>query len=289
MAEAAGQAPESESGSGTGSSGIGRGTTAGVLTFVGGGLGTVLVAITDFGSENGALAAARRNHTFVLSAAAAFAVVGMFLGAAYAIGKQLSPDDPDETVHVRKKRGADTLSYVLLAGALFILVGVFLGVVATSARTPGRPTIALTRADASTMQLKVTGSGFATDDQFELRARGYTKTIEETRGEDNPPFQLARARFSPDHNGDLEWSTYLNVDAAGNRGPIKAVTVVVDEGPTVRECDLRKAANDGTADGEDTTTPPLAAQGSDDLPTCLYAILSTFVPPAPAPSGPESP
>jgi hypothetical protein len=58
--ETAGKTPAPQGSRGL--SGIEFGTIAGVLAFLAGGLGTIIAAIGDFGSDSGALAAARRNH-----------------------------------------------------------------------------------------------------------------------------------------------------------------------------------------------------------------------------------
>jgi hypothetical protein len=72
------------------------GTIAGVLAFLAGGLGTIVAAIGDFGSDSGALAAARRNHVHVVVAAAAAAALGLACGALYTILKGDANDDSTE-------------------------------------------------------------------------------------------------------------------------------------------------------------------------------------------------
>lgn len=62
------------------------GTVTGVLVFVGGGLGTILTAVTSFGVNSGAVDLARRNHHTALTWAAALAAGGLLCGATYTIG-----------------------------------------------------------------------------------------------------------------------------------------------------------------------------------------------------------
>jgi hypothetical protein len=95
---------------------------AGVLAFVVGGVGTIVAAIGDFGSDSGALGAARRNHVLLIVAAAAAAALGLACGALYTILKQgKANDDNKETEKASIGKGALFVGLLVLAGGVVLL------------------------------------------------------------------------------------------------------------------------------------------------------------------------
>jgi hypothetical protein len=165
------------------------GTIGGVVAFVGGGLGTVLAAITDWGSDEGGLAAARRNHVDLLVAAASLAVAGLTAGAVYAL---------------LRSRGKPIATFALAVGVVFVAAGVGSGIVATTLREPGRPTLGIERVDAESIRISVQAEGLSSDAAFEARVDGFN---------DKGDFliDLAAAKFSPSQRGTLDWSQRIAV------------------------------------------------------------------------------
>jgi hypothetical protein len=94
--------------------GLSAGTVGGVLAFVAGGVGTIIAAIGDFGSDNGALAAARRNHVWLVVAAAASAALGLACGALYIIYK-------DRKVPLKFQTGMQVFGWFLILFAVLFL------------------------------------------------------------------------------------------------------------------------------------------------------------------------
>ena len=163
----------------------GLGTLGGVAAFLVGGIGTIVAAIGDFGSDEGALAAARRNHVTLLILAAVCASAGLVFGALY-------------TVIQGSRAGWPRL--VLVLGVLSIGAGVAFGVAATTQREPGRPTVDVDRVDESSIQVRITADGLPSNTWYEAIIEGFSYTDPGVRA------KLAVARFSPGQDGRLVWS-----------------------------------------------------------------------------------
>jgi hypothetical protein len=230
------------------------GTIAGVLVFVGGGLATVLTAITNFGADGGALDAARRNHTGLLVAAAALAAGGLFLGATYTILMKALKDSRPATI---------VAPYTLMAGVAAIVAGVVMGVAATVNREPGRPSIALERLNKDSIKVTVTADGLASSASYDARIEGYHQTPAPDGRKPTQVFieSLVLARFSPAQDGDLEWERVVDISPPTTTLPINYVQVIVAK--------------------ENVEGPTCGAMGND-APTCLY----TRIPPETPDSGP---
>jgi hypothetical protein len=168
------------------------GKIGGVLAFVVGGVGTIVAAIGDFGSDDSGLATARRNHVDALIAASSAAAAGLMLGMIYVLIRR-------ERLDRRITKG------ILGAGVILVSLGVGIGAYATTNRHAGRPTIHVARVDDSSISVVVSGDGLASDDWFEAIVEGYTA---------NPPgkkTELAAARFSPGQDGKLDWKERIQV------------------------------------------------------------------------------
>jgi hypothetical protein len=209
-------------------------TVAGIAAMVVGGVGVIIAAIGDFGSDSGALGAARRNHPNWLIAAASAAAAGLLCGGLYTIFKKAFGEDP-------KTRWTGWVPLVILCvGVGFIAGGVGVGAYATANRQPGRPSIEVTRVDASTINVQITAEGLGSNDWFEADVVGYPEDTTTTSGPSNGNrgcprkgtatsedkcFQpvvvdvpLAAARFSPGQDGKLDWKQLIDVDTFSHGG-----------------------------------------------------------------------
>jgi hypothetical protein len=157
---------------------------AGVVAFVAGGLGTVLAAVTDWGSDESGLAAARRNHVDLLMAAALCAIAGLVAGT---------------TDMILQGRDRTWKSLLLGFGVVLVGVGLALGIISTTRREPGRPSVRVDRVDADSIRVTVRGQGWKSNASFEARVDAYDAP-------GNWLTDLMLARFSPNQSGDLNWS-----------------------------------------------------------------------------------
>lgn len=217
-------------------------TIAGILVFVGGGLGTVLLALTSFGGDGGALDTARRNHSADIVKAAALAVGGLFLGATYTI--------INATWKTRTAKYVSAL--VLTLAVLCVSVGVVLGVSAAVVRAPGRPAIALARSSTATVTVQVTAEGLASTTSYEARVEGWNQ-----RGANGSRAKLVASlltgRFSPGQDGKLNWRHAVNISTQRARPRINYLLVAVS----------KDAGDAGSC------VVPVGAQ-TESAPTCLY-------------------
>lgn len=175
-----------------------------MVAFVGGGLGTVLAAITDWGSDEGGLAAARRNHVDILVAAASLAVAGLTAGAIYAL---------------LRSRGRPA-TYALAIGVALVAAGVGCGIVATTLREPGRPTLSIERVDSESIRVGVQAEGLSSDAAFEARIDGFDEAGDFL-------VDLGAAKFSPSQRGALDWSQRIAVPATARGHALTRVQVWV--------------------------------------------------------------
>jgi hypothetical protein len=242
-------------------------TIAGILVFLGGGLTTVLAAITNFGAEGGAIDAARRNHTDALVLAAALAATGLLLGALYTILRKLVL--PNAKPRWRKLAGG-----VLVAGVVAVAAGVVVGVYATAKREPGRPTIAVARTGEDAVRVSVTANGLASENKFDIRVEGYSQEPAAQEGRQPKSrfvLNLLSARFSPEQSGELEWSHVINIAPPLESLSINYLQVIVAKPSERLVC----------SELTQTRTEPRPQTG---VPTCMY----TRVPPySVGPVGPE--
>jgi hypothetical protein len=169
-------------------------TLAGVAAFVAGGTGTVLAAISDFGADNGALDAARRNHVDALVIAACLAAFGLLLGALYTVLR--SQEGHVGKKHRSRVRWAAVI--VLGVGVGVVAGGVAVGAFATAKREPGRPFIQVERVDRSSLRVEISGDGLSTKDWFEAKVDGFDDDA-------STVVPLAAGRFSPGQDGNLDW------------------------------------------------------------------------------------
>ena len=226
------------------------GTIAGVVAIVGAGLTTVLSAITDFGADNGALDAARRNHTGWLVVSVGFAASGLILGAIYAVLRE-APDG---------SRRARSAPWFLVLGVFAVGAGVVGGVTATANRDTGHPTIAVSRAGEDGVKISVTADGLPSNTKYEARVEGYYQ-LPGQEGIQTFVDNLTSARFSPRQDGRLEWSHVVDISPANAR-PINYVLVIVAK-QDVGELVCSEASPD--TKGATATAP-----------TCLYTRLPPF-------------
>jgi hypothetical protein len=208
-------------------------TTAGAGAFALAGVGTIVAAIGDFGSDNSALAAARRNHVGYLVAAASLASLGLGCGALYTV---LSGTQWKESKAL--KRAATVF---LVIGVVAVAAGVGVGAVATSRRDPGRPTIAVERLDAASIRVQISAEGLESDAWYEATVLGYPDDLAgyRTTGSHPPskkPVDLLTVRFSPNQDGKLDWSARISTADSGET-KIGRVLVRVADG-AVKSADL---------------------------------------------------
>jgi hypothetical protein len=196
---------------------LAKGTISGVLAFVVGGVGTIVAAIGDFGSDSGALAAARRNHVLLVVAAASAAALGLACGALFAIYRR-------SDLHIGRKHKVPVGRFFLVVGVLAVSAGVAMGAIATSAREPGQPTIKVQRLDDKTIRVQISGEGIASDDWYEAAVAGYDDDYTGASRVD-----LATSRFSPGQDGNLNWSVRINTDDSG-KTKIARVLIRVSRG-----------------------------------------------------------
>lgn len=207
---------------------------ASVVTFTAGGLGTVLLAITNWGDDTSGLAAARRNHSTLIVIAAALAAAGMLLGAAYVIwraafgGVAANPpgeegEPPPRRIVVAAIRVVETvdaaLGAVLTAAVALVLAGVVTGVVATTLREPGLPKLTIERVSENALRVTVSGEGFPSHERFEIGVEGMTERGLGLfrRGKSGYRlWRLARWKFSPDQAGKLDASTDIALEFRAN-------------------------------------------------------------------------
>jgi hypothetical protein len=218
------------------------GTVAGVVAFVAGGLGTVLAAVTDWGSEAGGLAAARRNHPDYLMAAALFAIGGLVAGAAYTI--------------FRDRRRKSWTSWLLGLGVVLVGIGLALGIISTTKREPGRPNVRIDRLDADSILVTVHGDGWPSNASFDARVDAY----------DAPGrwlTDLMLARFSPDQSGELNWSERIFLP--------RSWTVPGQKTKSGKPARARVARVQVNVDKDQTTGTTRECNNS--APTCVYLIV----------------
>lgn len=209
----------------------GWGTIAGGVAFVGAGLGTVLAAITDWGADDGGLAAARRNHVNMLAAAALLAISGLAVGALYAL--------------LRNKRHSKVLGF----GVLLVVAGVACGIIATTRREPGRPTLGADRIDTESIRVTVRADGLSSDTSFDMEAYGMDK-------KDAYVATLATARFSPSQRGELDWSLRIAVPPKWQNKRISRVQVwVAPDVPSGKRSSACASGNPTCLDLIMATTP----------------------------------
>jgi hypothetical protein len=249
-------------GGGTGGSGLGAGTIAGVLAFVAGGVGTIVAAIGDFGSDSGAIAAARRNHVLLVVAAAASAALGLLCGALYTIYK-------DRKVSLTFRLGMQIFGWFLVCFAVL-----FLGIAAiaedslalwltfASSAAVGTVIILLFSGDHDlrvgvvflTIGVVAVAAGVALGATATSAREPGRPTIEVKREDEQTlrveisgeglasddwyeaavdgwnealtgkPVNLATARFSPGQDGKLAWSARIN---AADSGQLKIARILV--------------------------------------------------------------
>jgi hypothetical protein len=230
--------------------GASTGTLAGVIAFVVGGVGTIVAAMGDFGSDDSAIAAARRNHVWWLVAAASLAALGLLCGALYTLLQSSSEGgegaaDSDEPVETpgRKSRtagGRRLAPWVLAVGVLAIALGVGLGAYATTNRQPGRPTIKISRVpDAQAVVVHITAEGLSSDAWYELRIDGFPDAFDRNHSS----IELVAARFSPGQDGKLDWSETIGTTDL-ERTKIARVLVRVAPGAIARNRGLNCDVND---------------------------------------------
>jgi hypothetical protein len=215
---------------------------AGASAFVAGGVGTIVAAIGSFGSDDSALAAARRNHVWWLVAAASFAALGLMLGGLYALAKGVSPKPrvaPNKKIK-RLLRWAHLNAgrLVLGGGVVAVALGVGLGAYATTNRQPGRPTISVARINPGSVQVEITADGLPSADWYEAWVRGYTDSSVITDG-----VFLAGAQFSPGQDGKLDWKAEVQVPPDRDGKPVTRVIVTVGHNnapPDATSCNLSK-------------------------------------------------
>jgi hypothetical protein len=165
------------------------GTTAGVLAFLAGGLGTILAVVSDWGSDASGIAAARRNHVVWLQFAGVLAVCGLFFGAFYTIARQKL------TWWQRA---------LLLLGVMSVSAGLCLGIVSTTKREVGRPSVQIERVDRGSVRVTVRGEGQPSDASFFMRVDAYGPMGEYLD-------DLMFARLSPNQSGELNWSQRIGI------------------------------------------------------------------------------
>lgn len=224
-------------------------TVAGILVFVGGGLGTVVAAVTSFGANGGALEVARRNHTELLIIAAAMASVGLFLGAAYTVLKDAF-----------KELAAAQLAapFVLMSGVLCVAAGVVIGVWATVDRAAGRPGIAVERINTDTVKVTVTADGLAAGTSYETRVEGWHQGLAPLTTQATLVAPLVAGRFSPNKDGNVVWPQAVSIARPTGTPTIDYLLIVVaNDAGKAKTCVVNAGAGN-------------AATKPDNAPTCLY-------------------
>jgi hypothetical protein len=212
--------------------GLGAGTIAGAAAFVAGGVGTIVAAIGSFGSDDSALAAARRNHVSELIAAASVAALGLMLAGLYGILRDASANASAKPYEGWKAALNPVRAFVawmrdgggrrvLAAGVIAVALGVGLGAYATTNRQPGRPMISIERVDADSVRVEISAEGLPSTDWYDALLRGYS----DVRGADG--VFLASARFSPGQDGKLDWKARVEVPTDEGGKPITRVLVTV--------------------------------------------------------------
>ena len=220
--------------------GTGAGTIAGAAAFVAGAVGTIVAAIGSFGSDDSALAAARRNQVWWLVAAASCAALGLMLGGLYALARNdgdaatakeddappagLPPGFTDWRLANAVLAGwarANAARLMLGAGVVAVALGVGLGAYATTNRQPGRPTISLKRIDKQSVRVEITAEGLPSTTWYEAFVRGYGDEP------DSPEFFLVSARFSPGQDGKVDWKTRFHMPAKIEDTKLTRILVMV--------------------------------------------------------------
>jgi hypothetical protein len=210
---------------------------AGTAAFLTGALGTIVAAITEFGGDDGGLAAARRNHTDLLIWAAVCAAIGLLFGGLYAVASNW----PKPQANVRSWL-AKNQSWLLVLGTCAVALGVALGAIATTLREPGRPGIQVDRVDDSSVRVQISAEGLQSDAWYEASIRGYgddlaayDAPVDERKRK--TPVDLLTARFSPGQDGKLDWSARISTaDSSGTK--IGRILVRVEEGALGRATGL---------------------------------------------------
>jgi hypothetical protein len=223
--------------------GIGAGTKAGAAAFVAGGVATIVAAIGSFGSDDTALAAARRNHVSMLIAAASAAALGLLLGGLYALRNEGQTAAPGAGLAKAPRGGAilvwlrtNAARVVLAAGVVMVALGVALGAYATANRAPGRPTISIDRVDRESVRVEITADGLPSADWYDALLRGYSDSSKKGIG-----VFLASARFSPGQDGKVDWTARVQVPADDAGKPITRILVTVARDAPV---DTKSCADD---------------------------------------------
>jgi hypothetical protein len=236
----------------------GIGSITAILVLVGGGVATVLGAVTDFGAESGALDAARRNHPTLLAAAAALAAAGLVLGAAYTVAT--GSHSTGRTVSVGRK--------LLFPAVLSLGIGIVLGVLATVNREPGRPVINITRTSKDGVKVSVTIDGLSSSDSYEAQIDGYEQQPDQSNSPGNPPQtfveQLLVSRFSPGQDGKLHWEQIIDISPPDANQTMNYLLVRLADSKLQR-------LQDNCADK--------ATSSKKRVPTCLYSRIPPWDPP----------
>jgi hypothetical protein len=237
---------------------------AGAAAFVAGAVGTIAAAIGSFGSDDSALAAARRNHVPELVAATSAAAVGLMIGGLYGILRDAPPGEkPTGTgLGARARRLAwwfrqNNARPVLAVGVIAVALGVALGAYATVSRQPGRPTITITRVDKESVMIEITAEGQPSRIWFDALLRGYPDTASDG-------VFLASARFSPGQDGKVDWKERVELPATVDTGkaaagsPITRVLVTVARNKAVptKACAIDQDVVHGDATCLSIRVPP---------------------------------
>ena len=192
-------------------------TLTGLAAFVLGGVGTIAAAIGDFGSDDSALAAARRNHVYPLLGAAGCAALGLMLGGLFVLLRS--------QIRYANEKWKPRLRWLsaaaLGAGIIAVAVGVGVGAFATTDRKPGRPTIQVERVDASSVSVRITSDGFPSRTWFEAIVEGFGDT------ERTPVVPLAAGRFSPGQDGKIDWKVRVYIPTVFKGTKIERLRVLV--------------------------------------------------------------
>jgi hypothetical protein len=200
------------------SSGAAKATTlTGLAAFVLGGVGTIVAAIGDFGSDDSALAAARRNHVYPLLGAAGCAALGLMLGGLFILLRSQTRYANDKW----KDRLRWLSAAALGVGIAAVAVGVAIGAFATTDRKPGRPTIQVERIDRSSLRVQITSEGFPSRTWFEAVVEGFGDA------EKTAVVPLATGRFSPGQDGKIDWKVRVYVPPVFKGTKIERLRVLV--------------------------------------------------------------
>ena len=193
-------------------------TTAltGLAAFVLGAVGTIVAAISDLGSDDAAVAAARRNHVYPLLAAAVCGAIGLMLGGLFTLMRSQTEHANDKW----KPRLRWAAPVALAIGIVAVASGVVLGAYATTHRQPGRPTIEIVRTDPSSIGVRVTSAGFPSRTWFEAVVEAYDDP-------ETTDLKLATGRFSPDQDGRINWNVRVRVPRKIKGQKVEWVRVLV--------------------------------------------------------------